>query len=60
MVDRSPIAPAHVPDEPHTATHSTASLESGGVPEGMMGLDCGPKTIELNNAAIAACKTIIW
>merc|ERR1719437_280721 len=33
---------------------------SEGVPEGMMGLDCGPKSIELNNAAIAASSTIIW
>ena len=27
-----------------------ASLEGGGVPDGMMGLDCGPASIELNNA----------
>uniref|UniRef100_A0A7S0L3E3 Phosphoglycerate kinase n=2 Tax=Coccolithus braarudii TaxID=221442 RepID=A0A7S0L3E3_9EUKA len=40
-------------------TIDTATLE-GGVPEGMMGLDCGPKTVELNAAAIAASKTIIW
>ena len=25
-----------------------------------MGLDCGPETIKLNDAAIKACKTIIW
>jgi phosphoglycerate kinase len=31
-----------------------------GVPDGFMGLDCGPKSIELNNAAVAASKTIIW
>merc|ERR1711907_898046 len=31
-----------------------------GVPEGFLGLDCGPKTNELNIAAIKACKTIIW
>jgi len=36
----------------------TATLE-GGVKDGMMGLDCGPKTIELNDAAIKASKTII-
>ena len=26
----------------------------------MMGLDCGPKTVALNTAAIQASKTIIW
>jgi|UniRef100_A0A7S0IU26 phosphoglycerate kinase len=40
-------------------TIGVATLEEG-VPEGMMGLDCGPKTIELNAAAIAASCTIIW
>merc|ERR1719201_2625881 len=34
--------------------------EEKGVPEGMMGLDCGPKSIELNNAVIMSSKTIIW
>jgi len=33
---------------------------SGGVPAGFMGLDCGPKSMEMNAAAVAACKTIIW
>merc|ERR1719482_2612628 len=37
----------------------TGDLESG-VPEGFMGLDCGPKSIEKNAAAIAKAKTIIW
>jgi len=31
-----------------------------GVPDGYMGLDCGPKSIELNAAAVAASKTIVW
>ena len=31
-----------------------------GVPEGFLGLDCGPKTNALNVAAIKASKTIIW
>merc|ERR1719217_632064 len=35
------------------------SLDDG-VPEGFMGLDCGPKTNELNVAAIKESKTIIW
>jgi len=31
-----------------------------GVPDGFLGLDCGPKSIALNSAAVAASKTIIW
>jgi phosphoglycerate kinase len=31
-----------------------------GVPDGMMGLDCGPKSIEMNAEAIKKAKTIIW
>merc|ERR1711953_202454 len=31
-----------------------------GIPDGFMGLDCGPKSIELNKAAVDAAKTIIW
>jgi phosphoglycerate kinase len=31
-----------------------------GVPDGFMGLDCGPKSNDLNVAAIKASKTIIW
>jgi enolase len=33
---------------------------STGVPDGFMALDCGPKTIQLNAAAVAKSKTIIW
>merc|ERR1711972_877166 len=36
-----------------------ADAESG-IPDGFMGLDCGPKSIELNAAAIGKAKTIIW
>merc|ERR1711877_51318 len=31
-----------------------------GIPDGFMGLDCGPKSIELNKAAVEASKTIVW
>merc|ERR1712203_1253827 len=31
-----------------------------GIPDGFLGLDCGPKSIELNKAAVDASKTIIW
>jgi len=34
--------------------------KSTGVPAGFMGLDCGPKSIELNAKAVAASKTILW
>ena len=34
--------------------------EADGVPDGFMGLDCGPKSIEKNAAAIKESKTIIW
>merc|ERR1711972_648328 len=37
-----------------------AGDDTTGVPDGFMGLDCGPKSIELNAAAIAKAKTIIW
>merc|ERR1712039_545860 len=33
---------------------------ASGVPEEFMALDCGPKTVELNAAAIEKAKTIIW
>merc|ERR1719446_1145067 len=31
-----------------------------GIPDGFLGLDCGPKSNELNKAAVEASKTIIW
>jgi len=37
----------------------SATKESG-IPDGFMGLDCGPKSIEMNAQAVAAAKTIIW
>jgi len=37
----------------------TADAKSG-VPEGFMGLDCGPESIVRNAEAIAKAKTIIW
>merc|ERR1719282_1034783 len=36
-----------------------ASKEEG-IPDGFMGLDCGPKSNALNKAAVDASKTIIW
>jgi len=37
-----------------------AADAAAGIKDGMMGLDCGPETIKLNEAAIKAAKTIIW
>jgi phosphoglycerate kinase len=34
--------------------------EKQGIPEGWMGLDIGPKTVENNNAVIARANTIFW
>merc|ERR1719158_2687231 len=37
-----------------------SSTKEEGIPDGFMGLDCGPKTNALNKAAVDASKTIIW
>merc|ERR1712050_477151 len=37
----------------------TATLADG-IPDGFMGLDCGPESIKKNAEAIAKAKTIIW
>lgn len=37
----------------------SATLESG-IPDGWMGLDIGPKTIEAFNAPIRRAKVIVW
>jgi len=37
-----------------------SSTKEEGVPDGFMGLDCGPKSVEMNAAAIKEAKTIIW
>ncbi|OBT55197.1 phosphoglycerate kinase [Pseudogymnoascus sp. 24MN13] len=41
------------------ATTGTATDESG-IPDGWMGLDCGPKSIELINQTINEAKTVLW
>jgi len=37
-----------------------SSTQAEGVPDGFMGLDCGPKSNELNAKAVGESKTIIW
>merc|ERR1712113_1294998 len=34
--------------------------KASGIPDGFMGLDCGPKSNAMNKAAVEASKTIIW
>jgi len=41
------------------AKTGTATDEEG-IPDGWMGLDCGPKSIELFKATIGKAKTILW
>lgn len=41
------------------AATGTATVESG-IPQGWMGLDCGPKSTEIFCAAINRAKTIVW
>merc|ERR1712178_564468 len=36
------------------------ATKEGGIPDGFIGLDCGPKSIELNAKAVMESKTIIW
>merc|ERR1712146_873253 len=36
------------------------ATKEDGIPDGFMGLDCGPKSKELNRAAVQAAKTILW
>ncbi|OQR73726.1 phosphoglycerate kinase-like [Tropilaelaps mercedesae] len=41
------------------AATGTADISSG-IPDGWMGLDCGPKSVELFAGAVARAKTIVW
>merc|ERR1712176_310416 len=36
------------------------ATKAEGIPDGFMGLDCGPESKKLNKAAVEASKTIIW
>jgi phosphoglycerate kinase len=37
-----------------------SATKEDGIPDGFMGLDCGPKSVEMNAAAVASSKTILW
>ncbi len=45
---------------PIDAVVETAVAPSNDIPEGMMGLDIGPKTAELYADAVKSAKTVIW
>ena len=40
------------------AAHKVVASDS--IPEGWMGMDIGPKTVELYRAAILEAKTVVW
>lgn len=42
------------------ATVGSASLSSGGIPDGWMGLDCGPESRKLFSEVINRAKVIVW
>ena len=48
------VADAFAPDA------NSQVVPSGEIPDGWMGLDIGPKTIELYSAAVADAGTVIW
>lgn len=56
----------HLPVDFITATEFSPEAQTGhaddqsGIPDGLEGLDCGPKSREIFAAAIARAKTIIW
>mmetsp|Transcript_39513 Transcript_39513/g.86312 ORF Transcript_39513/g.86312 Transcript_39513/m.86312 type:complete len:243 (+) Transcript_39513:1-729(+) len=37
-----------------------AATKEEGIPDGFMGLDCGPKSVAMNAKAVSESKTIIW
>ncbi len=45
----------------HFAADAVPSVcEAGKIPDGMMGLDIGPKTVELFSQAVADAGTVVW
>ncbi len=45
----------------HFAADAAPSVcEAGKIPDGMMGLDIGPKTVELFSQAVADAGTVVW
>jgi phosphoglycerate kinase len=44
-------------DKNATVGHAT---DKEGIPDGWMGLDCGPESIKIFTEAISRAKTILW
>jgi phosphoglycerate kinase len=45
----------------HTSFRQVESAtDESGIPDGMMGLDVGPKSLELFKAAVDRAQTILW
>lgn len=39
---------------------TSSATDAEGIPDNWMGLDCGPKSVELFQQAVAKAKTIVW
>lgn len=50
----------HIAADKFDENAEPVSVESEDIPDGLMGMDIGPKTIELFKAAIVNAKTVIW
>jgi 3-phosphoglycerate kinase len=50
----------HVVADKFAADAASQVVADGAIPEGWMGLDIGPKTVELYTAAVADAGTVIW
>ena len=45
---------------PETMVIEKVSEVDGDIPEGMVGVDIGPKTVEVFGEVIASAKTVLW
>ena len=43
-----------------SADAKPVAVDGAGIPDGMMGMDIGPKTIELFSEVVKKAKTVIW
>ncbi len=50
----------HIAADKFDENAEPVSVESEDIPDGLMGMDIGPKTIELFKSAIVNAKTVIW
>lgn len=50
----------HIVADAFSEDANTKIVENDAIPDGWMGLDIGPKTIELYKEELAGCKTVVW